>query len=105
MSLRVSPDALVGRQLRVYWEVDDAWFAGSVESFDERTARHRVSGWRPSQACLHAGWVHARACAASLPAYSAFWHHKQDPTRFNNNLRLDRRVFELLHSCCDALWA
>lgn len=47
VSLRVSPDALVGRQLRVYWELDDAWFAGSVEAWDPRTARHKV---RPSLA-------------------------------------------------------
>lgn len=45
MSMRVSPEALVGRQLRVYWVMDDAWFAGSVESWDPATARHKVRGY------------------------------------------------------------
>jgi hypothetical protein len=42
VSMRLSPEALVGRQLRVYWEQDDAWFAGSVEAWDPKTAQHKV---------------------------------------------------------------
>jgi hypothetical protein len=42
VSMRVSPEALVGRQLRVYWALDDAWFAGSVEAWDPKTGQHKV---------------------------------------------------------------
>lgn len=30
VSARVAPEALVGRALRVYWELDDAWFLAEV---------------------------------------------------------------------------
>jgi DNA mismatch repair protein MSH6 len=42
VSLRVCPEALVGRQLRIYWHLDDAWFAGSVESWDPCNGQHKV---------------------------------------------------------------
>jgi hypothetical protein len=42
--MRVAPDALVGRHLRVYWDNDDAWFAGSVVEWDAGTGRHKVRG-------------------------------------------------------------
>lgn len=40
--MRLTPEALVNRQLRIYWENDDAWFAGSVVKWDPATARHQV---------------------------------------------------------------
>lgn len=49
MSLRVSPEGLVGRDVRVYWVLDDAWFLGAVKSYDPDTARHEVSV--PDAAC------------------------------------------------------
>lgn len=42
--MRVAPEALVGRHLRVYWDNDDAWFAGSVVEWDEATGCHKVRG-------------------------------------------------------------
>lgn len=42
VSLRVSPEALLGRQLRIYWTLDDAWFAGSVEAWDPTRGQHKV---------------------------------------------------------------
>jgi hypothetical protein len=42
VSLRVHPEALVGRVLRVFWKTDDAWFPGGVESYDASTGRHKV---------------------------------------------------------------
>jgi hypothetical protein len=42
VSLRVHPEALVGRVLRVFWRTDDAWFPGGVESYDASTGRHKV---------------------------------------------------------------
>lgn len=44
VSMRVAPEALVGRHLRVYWDNDDAWFAGSVVEWDEGTGCHKVRG-------------------------------------------------------------
>jgi hypothetical protein len=44
VSLRVAPEALVGRYLRVFWPLDDAWFLGSVEGWDPGTGRHQVWG-------------------------------------------------------------
>ncbi|TVU09494.1 hypothetical protein EJB05_42970, partial [Eragrostis curvula] len=32
----------VGRRLRVYWPLDDAWYKGRVESYDAGSSRHRV---------------------------------------------------------------
>ncbi|WIA30589.1 hypothetical protein OEZ86_000671 [Tetradesmus obliquus] len=40
--LRLAPEALVGRVLRVFWAADDAWFPGGVESYDAATGRHKV---------------------------------------------------------------
>lgn len=43
--LRLAPEALVGRVLRVFWAADDAWFPGGVESYDAATGRHKVRRW------------------------------------------------------------
>ncbi|WVZ64907.1 hypothetical protein U9M48_014354 [Paspalum notatum var. saurae] len=32
----------VGRRLRVYWPLDDAWYEGRVEAYDAASRRHRV---------------------------------------------------------------
>ncbi|KAK3133294.1 hypothetical protein QOZ80_6AG0534770 [Eleusine coracana subsp. coracana] len=32
----------VGRRLRVYWPLDDAWYKGEVESYDSGSRKHRV---------------------------------------------------------------
>eukprot|EP00775_Hariotina_reticulata_P004536 gene4536-4788_t len=42
LTLRVAPEALVGRYLRVFWPLDDAWFLGSVEDWNPETATHKV---------------------------------------------------------------
>jgi DNA mismatch repair protein MSH6 len=33
---------VVGRRLRVYWPLDDAWYKGKVESYNAGSRRHRV---------------------------------------------------------------
>lgn len=38
----MAPYQAVGREVRVYWPDEDAWFLGSVTSFDPVTARHEV---------------------------------------------------------------
>ncbi|KAL5206458.1 hypothetical protein ABZP36_034667 [Zizania latifolia] len=39
----VAPSAeVVGRRLRVYWPLDDAWYDGKVESYHEGSSRHLV---------------------------------------------------------------
>lgn len=50
VSMRLSPEGLVGRFLRVYWEANDAWFAGSVVEYDQDTARHKVGHSRQAPA-------------------------------------------------------
>lgn len=42
LALRVAPEQLVGRALRVLWPLDDAWFLCTVESWDEATGQHKV---------------------------------------------------------------
>ena len=39
---KMEPEALVGRQVRVHWRDDDAWFMGSVIGYDPETGRHKV---------------------------------------------------------------
>lgn len=51
----VDADALVGRQVRVLWPEDEAWYLGIIASFDDRTGKHHVSlhCCLPLAACLH----------------------------------------------------
>ena len=39
---RVEPTALVGRQIRVLWPEDDAWYLARVTAYDPATAEHMV---------------------------------------------------------------
>jgi hypothetical protein len=39
-----TPQAIVGRRIRVYWQDDDAWFVGNVTHWDPLTGRHKVGG-------------------------------------------------------------
>ncbi len=41
-ALDVGPAALVGRQVRVFWPEDIAWYLGRVASFDVEECTHRV---------------------------------------------------------------
>jgi hypothetical protein len=47
-TLAVSPAALVGRELRLLWPEDDAWFLGTATAFIAASGRHRVG---PSPPC------------------------------------------------------
>lgn len=52
----IAPGALVGRQVRLLWPKDDAWFLGSVEAYDAASGKHRVRPALPAfshnyQAC------------------------------------------------------
>ncbi|KAG2498072.1 hypothetical protein HYH03_003832 [Edaphochlamys debaryana] len=40
--LWLSPQALVGRELRVLWPDEEAWFCGRVTRYDEASGRHTV---------------------------------------------------------------
>ena len=40
----ISPEALVGRQIRVYWPEDDAWYLGTVGQYDPVACSHQVKG-------------------------------------------------------------
>ncbi|DBA66045.1 TPA: hypothetical protein ACH3X2_003050 [Trebouxia sp. C0005] len=41
-AVKLSPEALVGRKLRVYWPEDDGWFLGTVAHYSAQTGQHRV---------------------------------------------------------------
>ncbi|GLJ19028.1 hypothetical protein SUGI_0341380 [Cryptomeria japonica] len=36
------PDALIGKKLKVYWPMDDAWYEGCLKSYDQASGRHVV---------------------------------------------------------------
>eukprot|EP00967_Tisochrysis_lutea_P137628 scaffold247355_cov24-Tisochrysis_lutea.AAC.1 len=38
----LAPEALVGRQVRVLWVGDDAWFMGNVTAYDPETGKHKL---------------------------------------------------------------
>lgn len=42
VALRVTPEGLVGRDVRIFWPLDDAWFLGTVDSYNSATAQHKV---------------------------------------------------------------
>lgn len=42
-----SPEAMVGRELRVLWPEDNAWFSGTVDSYDSTSGKHKVGGLHP----------------------------------------------------------
>ena len=44
----VSAEAMVGRELRILWPDDDAWFCGTVDSYDSSSGQHMV--WHPPTA-------------------------------------------------------
>jgi hypothetical protein len=74
VSMRLSPEGLVGRFLRVYWEANDAWFAGSVVEYDQNRAQHKVGhSTAPSHLqdthCTVCFLWHAHADAATAPGH------------------------------------
>ena len=42
MGLRIVPALLVGRDLRVLWPEEDAWFLGRVTEYLPETGQHKV---------------------------------------------------------------
>ena len=42
-ALDIAPTALVGREVRVYWDDDDAWYLGTVSGFGANAQMHEVS--------------------------------------------------------------
>jgi len=38
----IAPEALPGRDIRVYWPDNDAWFLGKVKSYDDKEHTHHV---------------------------------------------------------------
>ena len=42
MAASTVPEALVGRQIRVFWADEDAWFSGRVGSYVADTGQHQV---------------------------------------------------------------
>ena len=48
MALDIAPTALTGREVRVYWEDDDAWYLGTVSGFSADDNLHSVRLSSPS---------------------------------------------------------
>ena len=42
VSVRLSPAALIGRKLRVYWPDDDGWYLGTAVEYLPQTGQHKV---------------------------------------------------------------
>lgn len=42
LAARLDPQALVGRQVRVLWPDDEAWYLGTVTNYDPSSAEHLV---------------------------------------------------------------
>ena len=42
VALKLAPEALIGRKLRVYWPEDDGWFLGTVVQYDAHMGQHKV---------------------------------------------------------------
>ena len=66
----MSAKSIVGRAVRILWPEDDAWFSGTIESYDSTSGQHTVGHF----ALLFAGckrlslkeavvWQHAQAYA------------------------------------------
>ena len=44
VAARLAAAAVVGRQLRIYWPDDDAWYLGTVQDYFRKTGEHQVGG-------------------------------------------------------------
>ena len=47
VALDIAPTALAGREVRVYWEDDDAWYLGTVSGFSAVDHLHLVRTRQP----------------------------------------------------------
>lgn len=43
VALRLEPELLVGRTIRVYWSEYDAWYLAQVASYSPDTGEHKVN--------------------------------------------------------------
>lgn len=71
----LAPEALVGRQLRVLWPDDEAWYLGTATAYDPATGRHQVrssGGVKGGRAALEGVHVHILVPTASPAAAGAF---------------------------------
>ena len=57
MALKLAPEALIGRKLRVYWPEDDGWFLGTVVQYDAHMGQHKVYFGQPFLQPLYASCV------------------------------------------------
>lgn len=107
---KLAPATLVGRQVRVLWPEDAAWYLGTVAEYDKATGEHTVGwrGWavarrpRPRRACAldHRGRAPppstARPAATALPLRPLQIHYA-DGERERVALALER-VRLLVHA-------
>ena len=42
VAMRLSPTALIGRKLRVYWPDDDGWYLGTAAEYTAQSGQHKV---------------------------------------------------------------
>ena len=43
VALRLSPTALIGRKLRIYWPDDDGWYLGTAVQYLPQSGQHKVA--------------------------------------------------------------
>ena len=54
--LHMEQSQVQGLPLRLYWEMDDTWYPGTVTGFDEASAKHQVGGRAGCWLAGPAGW-------------------------------------------------
>ena len=66
----MSAESIVGRAVRILWPEDDAWFSGTIESYDNTSGQHTVGQFAlPLAGCKSLSlkqaviWQHAQAYA------------------------------------------
>ena len=64
VALSMNPQAMVGRDVRVFWPDDEAWYQGTVTSYDPPSGQHHV------RAALRPPQHHQRGSAIVLPEHA-----------------------------------
>lgn len=48
----MTAEALIGRQVKIFWPEDDAWYSGEVVAYDDIYGRHHVWTSSHDQLCI-----------------------------------------------------
>jgi hypothetical protein len=107
LAARVAPQALVGRQVRVLWPEDEAWYLGTVAAYDPAAAEHTVhyddgqkepvvAALERARLLVHAGEVLPAPSPLQLREYAAALAARADRLKGKGKTaELRRRAAEL----------